>query len=265
MNGAMDIGYLQLALALVFVLVGGAASIRLRLGLERDLLWGTLRTVAQLALMGLVLTWVFAIDLWYVVLGIYALMILFAARIIRGRVRRTNARIFLPTFLSMLLSYMVVSFVVVAVIVEARPWYQPEYFLPIGGMVIGNSMNAIAIALDRLFGDLLRRRPEIELHLCLGATASQASAEMFRDAVKAGMIPTINAMMGVGLVFIPGMMTGQILAGADPLVAVKYQIVVMLMLVGSTAIGSVLVISLLRRRCFSDDHRLVLRDQSSGQ
>ena len=260
MIGALDIGYLQLLLALVFVLLAGAASLRYRLGLERGLLWGTVRTVSQLALMGLVLTWVFKVQLWYVVLGIYALMILFGARIIRGRVRATTVRIFLPTFVSMLLSYMLVSFVVVDVIVQVRPWYRPEYFLQLGGMVIGNSMNAIAIALDRLFNDLLRRRGEIELHACLGATATQASAGIFRDAVKAGMIPSINSMMGAGLVFIPGMMTGQILAGSDPFVAVKYQIVVMLMLVGSTALGSVLVISLLRRRCFSPDHRLILRE-----
>ncbi len=126
-------------------------------------------------------------------------------------------------------------------------------------MVIGNSMNAIAISIDRLFSDLLRRRGEVELLLCLGATGGEASADMFRDAVKAGMIPSINSMMGVGLVFIPGMMTGQILAGSDPLVAVKYQIMVMLMLVGSTAIGSVLVVSLVRRRCFSPDHRMIIK------
>ncbi|MFA6233507.1 MAG: iron export ABC transporter permease subunit FetB [Bacteroidota bacterium] len=259
MNGALDIGYGQLALSLLFILVGGIASLRLRLGLERDLLWGTLRTISQLALMGIVLTWVFRVQLWYVVLALYTLMIYFAARIISGRVQSTNVRFLIPTFVSMLLSYMLVSYFVVDIIVGVRPWYRPEYFLPIGGMVIGNSMNAIAIALDRLFNDLLRRRGEVELLLCLGATGKEASAAMFRDAVKAGMIPSINSMMGVGLVFIPGMMTGQILAGSDPLVAVKYQIMVMLMLVGSTAAGSVLVISLVRRRCFSDDHRLIVR------
>jgi putative ABC transport system permease protein len=127
-------------------------------------------------------------------------------------------------------------------------------------MIIGNSMNAIAISLDRLFSDLLRRRSEVELLICLGATGKEASVDMYRDAIKAGMIPSINAMMGVGVVFIPGMMTGQILAGSDPLVAVKYQIVVMLMLVASTALGSLLDVSLVRKRCFAADHRLIIRD-----
>ncbi|MBR9976856.1 MAG: iron export ABC transporter permease subunit FetB [Bacteroidetes bacterium] len=265
MNGALDIGYPQLALSLLFVLLAGFASLRLRLGLGRDLLWGTLRTVSQLALLTVVLTWVFEVRHWPVILGMYALMILFASRIIRARVRSTTIRFFFPTFFSMLFSYMLVSYVVVDVIVEVRPWYRPEYFLPIGGMVIGNSMNAVAISIDRLFNDLLRRRGEVELLLCLGADSRQASADMFREAIRAGMIPSINSMMGVGLVFIPGMMTGQILAGSDPLVAVKYQIMVMLMLVGSTALGSVLVISLVRRRCFSRDHRLIIRAVDRGR
>ncbi len=262
MKGALDIGILQLSLVLVFVLLAGIASLRLRLGLERDLLWGTLRTVAQLVLLGFVLTWIFQIRHWYIVLAVYALMIFFAARIIRGRVRAGNIRFFFPVFMSMLFSYMLISLFIVAVVVGADPWYQPEYFLPLGGMIIGNSMNAIAISLDRLFTDLLRRRQEIELRLILGATAGQASGDIMREAVRAGMIPSINAMMGVGLVFIPGMMTGQILAGSDPFVAVKYQIMVMLMLVGSTALGSLLVISLVRSRCFNREHQLVLRSGS---
>jgi putative ABC transport system permease protein len=160
----------------------------------------------------------------------------------------------------MLLSYMLVSVFVVGVIVDATPWYQPEYFLTLGGMIIGNSMNAIAISLDRLFTDLLQRRGEVELRLLLGATAREASADITREAIRAGMIPSINAMMGVGLVFIPGMMTGQILAGSDPFVAVKYQIMVMLMLVGSTALGSILVVGLVRSRCFNREQQLVLAD-----
>lgn len=263
MNGVLEIGYGQLAFALLFVVIGGIASLRMKLGLERDLLWGTVRTVTQLLLMGLVLTWVFAQQSWWIVLGLYMLMILFAARIIRGRLRERSVAFFLPTFLSMLLSYMTISYLVVNFIVQAEPWYQPTYFLPIGGMVIGNSMNAIAVSLDRLFSELRRRRAEIELHVLLGASGTQASATIFRDAIRAGMIPSINSMMGVGLVFIPGMMTGQILAGADPMVAVNYQIMVMLMLVGSTAIGSVLVVTLVRARCFSRDHRLILRRASS--
>jgi putative ABC transport system permease protein len=126
-------------------------------------------------------------------------------------------------------------------------------------MVIGNSMNAIAIALERLLGELRKRRPEVEMMLCLGADYQEASHDMFRNAMRAGMIPSINAMMAVGVVFIPGMMTGQIIAGADPLLAIRYQIVVMVMLVGSTTIGSLIVLWLVRRLCFGAGQQLILR------
>ena len=256
MSGAVAIGYGQLALALGFVVLAGGASLWLKLGLGRDLLVGTLRTVAQLALMGYVLVYIFALNWPWLVLLVFAGMIFFAARIVAGRVKGKGVPVFWPVFLSMLLSYMVVSFLVVGVVVGADPWWDARYFLPLGGMVVGNSMNAVALSLERLFGEVKNRREEVEQLLCLGAEPTEATAGIFAEAVRAGMIPSINSMMGVGLVFIPGMMTGQILAGADPLLAIKYQIVVMLMLVGSTTLGSVLAVGLARRRLFTPAQQL---------
>jgi putative ABC transport system permease protein len=119
-------------------------------------------------------------------------------------------------------------------------------------------MNAIAIALERMLSDLRKQREQIELAFCLGATYQEATDTLLRDSIKAGMIPSINALMAVGLVSLPGMMTGQILAGADPTTAIKYQIIVMLMLVASTAIGSIVVVHIVRRRCFTHAHQMVL-------
>lgn len=251
MQGPIDIGWPQLALCLLFVTAAGVASLALRLRLERDLLWGSLRTFSQLFLLGLVLRHVFGMEQGWVVLGLFWLMLAFGVRIIRGRVKEKTVRYLDTTFLSMFLSYTLVTLIVTSLIVRVRPWYEPRYFLPLGGMIIGNSMNAIAVALDRLFGELRKSRPLVEMRLAHGAGMWEATSDLVRNAVQAGMIPSINAMMGVGIVFIPGMMTGQILAGADVLIAVKYQIMVMLMLVGSTALGSVLVVLLSLRRCFS--------------
>jgi len=251
MSSVIDIGWLQLGLCLLFILIAGAASLALRLGLHRDLAWGTLRTFSQLFLLGLVLRYVFRVDVWWPVILIFWVMIFFAVYIIRGRIKEKAVRYWDTTFFSMFLSYTLMTILVTGVIVQVKPWYDPRYFLPLGGMVIGNSMNAIAVSLDRLFGDLRSCRREIEMKLSLGATWREAVAVIVANAVKAGMIPSINAMMGVGIVFIPGMMTGQILAGADVLIAVKYQIMIMLMLVGSTATGSVLVVFLTLRRCFT--------------
>ncbi len=195
---------------------------------------------------------------WWPVLGLFWLMIFFAGTIIRGRVKEKAVRHWDTTLISMFLSFTLMTLIVTGVIVRVHPWYDPRYFLTLGGMIIGNSMNAIAVALDRLFGELKKSRPQIEMMLSLGATWREASADIVRNAVKAGMIPSINSMMGVGLVFIPGMMTGQVLAGADVMVAVKYQIMVMLMLVGSTAVGSILVVFLALRRCFTREGMLRL-------
>jgi putative ABC transport system permease protein len=254
----VSIGLEQLAIGLVFILLAGLASLHHALKLEKDLLVGTVRTFVQLFLLGYILLFIFELDNAAWVLAIFGFMIVFAAWEIRSRVKEKRVAFFWPLLVSMAISYVLVSYMVTAIVVGVTPWWKPQYFIPLGGMVIGNSMNAIAIALERLLGELRKRRLEVEAMLCLGADYKEASKDILSTAMRAGMIPSINSMMAVGIVFIPGMMTGQILAGADPLQAVRYQIVVMVMLVGSTAIGSLLVVYLVRKRCFGNGERLLL-------
>jgi len=181
---------------------------------------------------------------------------LLAAQTISGRVKEKQIHLFTPTFLSMVVSYMIVAFVVTGAILWVKPWYTPQYFIPLGGMIVGNSMNAISIALDRLFSDLRKERETLELALCLGATHQEASSDIMRAVIRAGMIPAINSLMTVGLVSLPGMMTGQVLSGTQPLTAIKYQILVML--VASTAIGTSIVVHIVRLRCFTKAHQIAL-------
>lgn len=256
---AIDISYSQLLISLLFVVIAGVASVRLQLDLEHDIIWGTIRTFAQLFLVGYILKYVFQINNAAIIMLVFTGMIFFAAYTIKGLVKEKSVPYLIPTFLSMLISYMVVTIVVTAFIVQAEPWYKPQYFIPLGGMVIGNSMSAIAISLERIFSDVRKRGDEIEMYLSLGATHKEATGHILREAIKAGMIPSINSMMAVGIVFLPGMMTGQILAGADPILSIKYQIVVMLMLVGSTAIGSIIVSNIVRNLCFNDAEQITLR------
>jgi putative ABC transport system permease protein len=246
----IEIGPWQMAATLIFVLLGGLGSLAHGLGLGRTLLVGTIRTVAQLGLMGYALIFIFRVDSFLLTVAVFLLMVGTAAQIVTARVKERRVPILLPLLATMLLSYLVVAATVTGLIVQAHPWWRPQYFLPIAGMIIGNSMNALAISLERLFSDLKRQQGRIEAMLCLGADAREASRPIVRGAIRAGMIPSINAMMGVGIVFIPGMMTGQILSGVDPLVAIRYQIVVMLMLVGATTLSSIGVVELVRRRCF---------------
>ncbi|MBI9080321.1 MAG: iron export ABC transporter permease subunit FetB [Pseudodesulfovibrio sp.] len=255
----IEITPLQLMLCFGFVLLAGITSMVNRLGLERDLLVGTIRTFAQLFLVGYVLKFVFEINVSWLVLLMFVVMVAAAVHIIRGRVKERSVSFLLPTFISMLVTYTLISALVTGVIVGAKPWWTPQYFIPLAGMIVGNSMTAISISLDRLFSDLKARRSEVEMMLALGADYREASQDVLRGAIKAAMIPSINSLMAVGLVSLPGMMTGQILSGVDPLVAIRYQVVVMLMLVASTSMGAFLVTGLVRRRCFSPAQRLVIR------
>ncbi len=135
----------------------------------------------------------------------------------------------------MLVTGFVVTFVVTGAIIQVQPPYRADYVIPIAGMVLGNSMNGIALALERVFADLDARDEEILALTALGASSWEAASPSIRSALRAGLIPTLNSMAAVGIVFIPGMMAGQILAGADPLAATGYQIVVMLMVAAATA------------------------------
>jgi putative ABC transport system permease protein len=252
----LTIGPVQLALCLVFILIAGSASLALGLRLERDLLWGSLRAFAQLLLVGMVLDTVFQLDRAILVLTVFVFMVFWAAHAVRGRVADAQIGVFLPTFVSMVTSYLVVTIVVTAAIIQVDPWWSPQYFIPIGGMIAGNSMNAISLSLERMLRDFRQQRAQIELALVLGATGAEATAPILRSSIRAGMIPSINALMTVGLVSLPGMMTGQILSGTAPGDAVRYQIVVMLMLVASTTIGATLVTYVVRRRCFTRAHQL---------
>jgi len=252
-GGVILIGPWQLALATLFVVFVGVLSIRLSLGITKDLAIATVRTYVQLLALGFVLRWVFGIDSPWLVVGLVLLMVLAAARILVKRSPDAPPGIFSSAFVSMALTGFLITFSVTGVIIQVDPWYLPQYVIPLAGMVIGNSMNGIALALERMFADLDRREDEVLALTALGATPWEAAHPAIRDALRAGLIPTINSMAAAGIVFIPGMMSGQILAGADPVTATGYQIVVMLMVAAATALGSVLALVLTYRRRFSAD------------
>jgi len=252
----VEIGIDQLLICLVLVMAAGLVSILLKLKLEKDLLLGTIRTFAQLLLVGYILGYIFRLNHPVPVLAYYGWMIFWAAQAVRSRTQEQEVQVFTPTFISMIASYMVITIMVTRVIIQVEPWYQPQYFLTLGGMIIGNSMTAISIAVGRLLSDIRQQRQQVELALSLGATYREATQNLLRDAIQAGMIPSINALMTVGLVSLPGMMTGQILAGQPPTEAIRYQIIVMLMIVASVAIGCVVVVHIIRRLCFNTAHQL---------
>lgn len=252
-GGVIIIGWPQLALATGFMVLSGLLALAMGLGLTKSLWIATARTYLQILALGLVLRWVFGVDSPWLVLGIMLFMVAMAAWTIVGRAPDAPAGALSRTFFSVAVIGFAVTFAVTGLIVRVDPWYLPRYVIPIAGMVLGNSMNGIALALERTFADLDARESEILALTALGATPWEAARPSVRAALRAGMIPGINTLSAAGIVFIPGMMTGQVLAGADPLIAAPYQITVMVMVATADIVGSTLAVMLTYRRRFTPD------------
>ena len=257
---AIIIGWPELVLATLFIVAAGLVSIAMSLGLLRTLAMATLRTYLQLIALGFVLTWIFQRHTAWIVLGVFLFMMLMPAQILLKRVKYKPNHLYFRTLTAVVMVGTVITFSVTGLIVQVEPWYEPRYVLTIGGMVLGNAMNGIALALERLFDDLKKRADEVNQALAFGGTPWEASLPSIRTAITAGMMPILNSMNAVGLVTIPGMMTGQLLAGADPIEAVKYQIVVMLMISAATALGSMMSVYLVYQRAFDNEWRFILRE-----
>lgn len=255
----IELSYLQVGLAALLILVNGAISAVLRLGLGRRLAVAAVRTVVQLLLVGLVLQWVFSLSRWYAVVALMALMASVAGLAAVRRTERRYPGIWLNSLLSIWVSSWLVTGLALTAIVDVEPWYAPQYAVPLLGMILGNTLNGISLGLDRLGEELSRRRGEVEGLLALGATRWEAARAPVRSAVRTGMIPILNTMMVVGIVSLPGMMTGQLLAGVDPVQAVRYQVVIMFLIASGTALGTVGVVLLSYRRLFNPRHQFLYR------
>ena len=253
---AIELTIGDLGLSALLILAAGIVSIALRLRFEGRLLLASVRTVVQLVLIGYILSWVFDREMLWEVGLLVAVMILVAARTAVTRCARTLKGAMGDAFITLSLCGLITSVIVTSLIVGAEPWYKPQYLIPLLGMILGNSLTGISLALDSLLEAVSLRRDEIELRLSLGATRWEAANDALAEAVRRGMIPIINSMMVVGIVALPGMMTGQILQGADPHQAVRYQIMVMFMIGGATSCGCFLLVLLTYRRLFTSRHQL---------
>ena len=256
MNGVIILTPVDIAVATGLVIAAGGVSLAMRLDIEKRLAISAVRTIVQLGLVGLILERVFAIKKPLPVIGILAVMIVFAGREASNRSTRAYRGMRWDTLLAMGATCMVVGAVVTQVVVGVDPWYEPQYVIPLLGMILGNSLNGVSLCLERLLEHLSTRRHEVELRLVFGATRSEAIREPIRAAVRTGMIPVTNVMASAGIVSLPGMMTGQILAGAPPMQAVGYQIIIMFTLAAASAMGATMISLAAARRLVAPDGRL---------
>jgi putative ABC transport system permease protein len=253
----VSLSYAQVGLAALLIVVNGVLSILLKLDLGWRLLTAAARMVVQLLLVGFVLGWVFSHSAWYTVVAVGLVMVAVAGVAAVQRTERRYPGIWLDGIVSVWASSWLITAVGLLGIVQVTPWYQPQYAIPLLGMILGNTLSGISLGLDRMGEELVRHRAEVEALLTLGASRWEAARLPVRRAVRTGMVPMINAMTVAGIVSLPGMMTGQLLAGVDPVEAVKYQVVILFLIAAATALGTVGAVLLCYRRLFNARHQFL--------
>jgi len=223
----------------------------LKAGQSKDLFWSGLRMFIQLLVVGYVLHLIFALKTPLPVLLILIVMIGFAVQTIGARVKTKMPHFYQVVGTAILFGCGGMTFFFCSLVIGLEPWYDPRYLIPLAGMIIGNSMTGASLAVERLAAEFRERRDEIETGLCLGGSIQAVSETAVSSAFRAALIPSVNAMAAMGLVFLPGMMTGQILSGTEPLIAVKYQIAIMCVITGSVSLTTFFILKLGYRAYFT--------------
>jgi len=223
----------------------------LKAGQSKDLFWSGLRMFIQLLVVGYVLHLIFALETPLPVLLILIVMIGFAVQTIGARVKTKMPHFYRVVGTAILFGCGGMTFFFCSLVIGLEPWYDPRYLIPLAGMIIGNSMTGASLAVERLAAEFRERRDEIETGLCLGGSIQAVSETAVSSAFRAALIPSVNAMAAMGLVFLPGMMTGQILSGTEPLIAVKYQIAIMCVITGSVSLTTFFILKLGYRAYFT--------------
>ncbi|SIQ47298.1 putative ABC transport system permease protein [Alkalispirochaeta americana] len=267
MTGAAEISLPRLALS--YVLVLGVLVLAGRLGHRSrrvEIFLATLRMTVQLVAAGYILEMLFAKPSWVFTLLVFLIMEGFAVGNIFSRVgvplspelRRVITAGLCAGTVTVVIFFMVL-------ILGVDPWYAPRYFIPIAGMLVGNAMTGITLGVERLVTGISSNAERIEGALMLGASPGAAGQRYAREAFGAALVPTINSMVGMGIVFLPGMMTGQILSGSAPAQAIRYQIAIMLGILASVAITVYVVTDAGYRTFFTADKRLVIYSGTSAE
>ena len=247
----IDLSVRDLATVYSLLLMSIGLARLINAGQGSTLFWAGLRMFVQLLLVGYVLHLVFSLENALAVLLILIVMLGFAVQTIGARVQVKMPHFYRVVGTAILLGCGGMTFFFCTLVIGLNPWYDPRYLIPLAGMVIGNSMTGASLAVERLSSEFRERREEIETALCLGSTVQRAAEPAVSSAFRAALIPSINAMAAMGLVFLPGMMTGQILSGTEPLIAVKYQIAIMCVITGSVALTSFLILRMGYRSYFT--------------
>lgn len=256
MHSIVDIAWWRLGLTVLLVVILVAIARGMRTGLTRTLVVASLRGPLQLLAVGYVLTAIFAVNRPLLVVATLLVMLSVAARTAMGRLSRPLPGLSWLAAGSMLTGLTIGLVFMSRVVVVTHPWYDPQYLIPFGGMLLGNSMNGASLSGERFQEELRARADEVETRLALGLSGPESVHPIMALSLRAAMIPTINSFMVAGVVQLPGMMTGQILSGTDPVIAVKYQILIFFLLMTSVAVTTLIFLRMLRSRYLTPAHQL---------
>ena len=253
---AAILSWSDVAIASSLILINGLVSWRMRLGIGGRVLWSALRMTIQLALLGMVLLQIFKMSHPVPVLVLAAVMTIIAGVSAVRRIDHRFPGIYGSAIVSVWASSWLVTTIAILFVVRGDPWYSPQVVIPLIGMVLGNSLTGISLGMDRFLDELTRRRDEVEMWLTLGGTRWEACREIVSSASRTAMIPILNTMSVAGIVSLPGMMTGQLLAGASPTQAVRYQIVIMFIIAAAIATGVIMSLGLAFLRVTTPSHQI---------
>jgi putative ABC transport system permease protein len=242
----------EVAASLALIAVAIAVSFWRRAELEQDIAVAVVRSFLQLTAVGYVIQAIFDSDSLWLVAALLAGMVGFGAFTARGRAKGVPGAT-VPIVLGLSVAAVVTLGLVIALGVFEP---EPRYLVPVGGMVIGNSMTAVAVTLNRLADEMNDGRRLIEAVLALGATSQQAARATVARSLRSGMIPLVDSTKTTGIVFFPGTMVGMLIAGAEPVDAVRLQLVLLWVLLGAVALASLIAVSMGYRGFFTDAHQL---------
>jgi putative ABC transport system permease protein len=256
----ISLSVLDLSLAACLIILLAILSWHLQLGIQKTLLIAASRSVIQLTLLGLVLKQLFNQSSLPLIALISLVMLSVAGYEVMARQNRKFTGWWgmgIGTS-SMFLSSFSITLLTLLTIINVDPWYTPQYLIPLLGMLLGNTMNGIAVSLNNLTSTAHSHRGQIEARLAQGHSWQNSITHIRREALKSGLIPIINSMTTAGVVSLPGMMTGQILAGSPPMEAAKYQLLILFMIAAGTGLGSLAAVWLGSARLFDERQRLRL-------
>lgn len=217
--------------------------------LAQELIWASIRTTVQLILLAFALKFIFATNLFIVTIAISFIMTLNSAGQIVWRNKSKVANLFWISFCSNLLALWPVAFLF-SLDLSQREWWQARNLLPLLGMLLGNTLNGVSISLESFIQNFRERKNDVLTLMALGASIDESSSRFFFRALRAGITPQINAMISMGIISIPGMMAGQLIAGTDALAASMIQVKMMLAIVASTVLSVYIALYFVRRKLF---------------